>query len=280
LGVPLAEEVRDLCVIAKTQNVTPLQCAEGFRFLNQLKNCGLKLDQIMPFILEFYNLCVSAAKEPREIFSICNEIFELQDPVPLAQLPEFISKLVERKRSLESDISKVEIAIKGLQQEFSELFDKVSVTRFDLERYRKVEQELKKFDLTLQGLQKINTIIEKVNSIGSDPKYIARELIEIKNCRQERSNLEERVTHLKHEAMLAQRELRANELKLVLCKELLGQYMVIKELKIGSEELKNLKRIVLTSAESNSLDPEVAFRRFSDDILTNYDIELGLEKKN
>ena len=40
-----------------------------------------------------------------------------------------------------------------------------------------------------------------------------------------------------------------------------------------------MKRIVLTSAESNSLDPEVAFRRFSDDILTNYDKELGLEKK-
>lgn len=99
----------------------------------------VKLDHITPFILEFYNLCVSADKEPKEIFSICNEIFELQDSVPLAQLPEFISKLVERKRSLESDISKVEIAIKGLQQEFSELFDKVSVTRFDPERYRKVE---------------------------------------------------------------------------------------------------------------------------------------------
>ncbi|MGE5660884.1 MAG: hypothetical protein ACM3X1_01415 [Ignavibacteriales bacterium] len=75
LGTPLAEEVRDLCVITKTQNVTLLQCAEGFRFLNQLKNCGLKLDQIMPFILEFYNLCVSADKEPKGIFSICSEIF-------------------------------------------------------------------------------------------------------------------------------------------------------------------------------------------------------------
>ncbi len=87
LGAPLAEEVRDLCVIAKTQNVTLLQCAKGFRLLNQLKNCCLKLDQIMPFILEFYNLCVSADNEPKEIFSICNEIFELQDAVPLAQLP-------------------------------------------------------------------------------------------------------------------------------------------------------------------------------------------------
>jgi hypothetical protein len=47
MGAPQAEEVRDLCVIAKTQNVTLLQCAEGFRFLNQLKNCGLKLDDIL-----------------------------------------------------------------------------------------------------------------------------------------------------------------------------------------------------------------------------------------
>jgi hypothetical protein len=67
------------------------------------------------------------------------------------------------------------------------------------------------------------------------------------------------VTHLKHEAMLTQRELRANELKLASCKELLSQYIEIKELKIGFEALRNLKRIVLTSAESNSLDPEVAF---------------------
>jgi hypothetical protein len=142
LGAPLAEEVRDFCVIVKTQNITPLQCAEGFRFLNQLKNCNLSLDQIMPFILEFYKVCISANMEPKEIFSICNEIFELQDAVPLAQLPEFISGLVERKRSLESDISKVELAIKGLQQEYIELFDKVSINRFDVERYKKVEQLL------------------------------------------------------------------------------------------------------------------------------------------
>ena len=41
LGAPLAEVVREFCVIAKTQKVTPLQCAKGFRFLNQLKNCNL-----------------------------------------------------------------------------------------------------------------------------------------------------------------------------------------------------------------------------------------------
>ncbi len=82
----------------------------------------------------------------------------------------------------------MELAIKGLQQEYSELFDKVSVTLLDLERYRKVEQELQ-----------------------TRKKYPGNK-------------------------------------KLVSGKELLGQYIEIKELKIGSEALKNLKRIILTVA--------------------------------
>ena len=203
LGAPLAEEVRDFCVIAKTHNVTPLQCAEGFMFLNQLKNGRLSLDKVAPFILEFYKMCVSANKEPKEFFSICNEIFERQDPVPLAQLPEFISKLVERKRSLESNISKLELAIKGLQQQYSELFDKVTVTRLYVETYKKVEQELKKYDVSLQDLQKIVTIIENVNSIGSDPNKIVKEVIEIKNWKHERNILEEEVIRLRHAMKLA-----------------------------------------------------------------------------
>jgi hypothetical protein len=279
MGAPLAEEVRDFCVTAKIQKVTPLQCAEGFRFLNQLKNCNLSLDQIMPFILEIYKVCISANKEPKEIFSICNEIFELRDAVPLAQLPDFISRLVERKRSLESDISNVELAKKGLQQEYSELFDKVSINRFDVERYKKVEQELKKHDLTLQDLQKIKTIIENVNSIGSDPGNIMRELIEIKNCRQEKSILEEKVIRLRQAMKSAHQELQGVNLGLVSGKELLGQYKEIKDLNINSEALKALKSIVLRSAEINSLDPEIAFRRFADGILTNYEVELGLGKK-
>jgi hypothetical protein len=67
LGAPLAEEVRDFCVIAKTQNMTPLQCAEGFMFLNQLKNCRLSLDKVTPFILEFYKMCVSGLDDNHNV---------------------------------------------------------------------------------------------------------------------------------------------------------------------------------------------------------------------
>lgn len=86
-------------MLAKGQNVTPLQCAEGFRILDVLRNCGIS-NQFTGFVVKFYDLRKSFVEEPNRIFSVCRQILELDESVPLAQLTEFISKLVERKRML------------------------------------------------------------------------------------------------------------------------------------------------------------------------------------
>lgn len=52
-----------------------------------------------------------------------------------------------------------------------------------------------------------------------------------------------------------------------------------REIQISLEDLRTLKHIVLESAAANSLDPEIAFRRFADDLLINYDVRAGLDKK-
>jgi hypothetical protein len=102
IGIPTAETVRDFCIQAKSQNVTPLQCAHGSRFLNQLKSCDISQNEIIPFIVGIYNKCISSNIAPDQIFDVCKQISDLDEPVPIAQLPEFISKQVEKKRSLES----------------------------------------------------------------------------------------------------------------------------------------------------------------------------------
>jgi hypothetical protein len=76
-------------VLAKGQNVTPLQCAEGFRILNVLRNCGISENQFTGFAVKFYDLCKSSVEEPKRIFSVCRQILELDESVPLAQLNSF-----------------------------------------------------------------------------------------------------------------------------------------------------------------------------------------------
>ena len=143
IGVPNAEAVRDFCVLAKGQNVTPLQCAEGFRILDVLRNCGIS-NQFTGFVVKFYDLRKSFVEEPNRIFSVCRQILELDESVPLAQLTESISKLVERKRILRNENAILKQSKEGLQEECSKLFDEKNVTQFDLGKYKKTERETQK----------------------------------------------------------------------------------------------------------------------------------------
>ena len=52
-GVPNAEAVRDFCVLAKVKGCTPLQCAEGFRILDVLRN---HRQSVTGFVVKFYDL--------------------------------------------------------------------------------------------------------------------------------------------------------------------------------------------------------------------------------
>lgn len=130
-------------MLAKGQNVTPLQCAEGFRILDVLRNCGIS-NQFTGFVVKSYDLRKSFLEEPNRIFSVCRQILELDESVPLAQLTEFISKLVERKRILRNENAILKQSKEGLQEECSKLFEEKNVTQFDLGKYKKTERETQK----------------------------------------------------------------------------------------------------------------------------------------
>jgi hypothetical protein len=101
--------------------------------------------------------------------------------VPLAQLPEFISKLVEKKKTLESEIAILEQGKKELQQAWSKLFEQKNVTQFDLERYKKTEHELKEYDLSFQDPEKLVKVFKNVDRIGCEPNNIVKVFAEIKD---------------------------------------------------------------------------------------------------
>jgi exonuclease VII small subunit len=275
IGAPNAEAVRDFCVLAKSQNVSPLQCAEGFRILNMLRNCGISEDQFTGFIVKFNDQCKSSTEEPKRIYSVCRQILELDEPVPLAQLPEFISKLSETRKALETGNAILEQGMKELKQAYSKLFEKRNVTQFDLDRYKKTERELIEYGLSFQDLEKLAKVLENVDRIGGEPNEIVKALAEIKDYR----NLEEKVTVLRSTIERFEKDLKVVEHKLASRKLSLDKCKEVEEIQISLEDLRTLKNIVLESAAANSLDPENAFRRVADDVLTNYDVTLGLDKK-
>ena len=51
----------------------------------------------MPLRVGLYDKCNFYNEDPKKIFSVCIQILELQESVPLTQLPEFISEQVEKR---------------------------------------------------------------------------------------------------------------------------------------------------------------------------------------
>jgi hypothetical protein len=92
-------------------------------------------------------------------------------------------------------------------------------------------------------------------------------------------DLEGKVAVLKSASIRSEKDLEVVEEKLASLKQSLDKCKEVEEIQISLEDLRNLKNIVLESAAANSLNPEIAFRRFADDVLANYDIKLGFDKK-
>ena len=115
----------------------------------------------------------------------------------IAELPQFISKQVEKKRSLECDLATIQEGKENLQKEYSELFDQFGIARSDLKKYKETEQKLLGYGISLHDdTQKFVNVLDNFDSSGSDPREIAKELAEIKNCREEISVLQHKVADL------------------------------------------------------------------------------------
>jgi hypothetical protein len=92
--------------------------------------------------------------------------------VPLAELPEFISKLGETRRTLESGNAILEGGMKELKQAYSKLFEERDVTQFDLDRYKKTERELIEYGLSFKDLEKLVKVLKNVNRVRGEPNDI------------------------------------------------------------------------------------------------------------
>jgi septal ring factor EnvC (AmiA/AmiB activator) len=110
-----------------------------------------------------------------------------------------------------------------------------------------------------------------------NPTISSRYSLRSRIGRQERSDLEEKVAVLRSALRRSEKELQVIEQKLSSGKQSLDKCKVIEEIRIRPEELRDLKNVVLESAAAKSLDPEIAFGRFAADVLTNYDVKLGLD---
>jgi hypothetical protein len=140
LGVPIADELRELAVTLNKVGISATQCASGFRIASIMQKMGVKEDNFESFITDVYNRCNNLGLTPENISSYMQDLLEFTKTIPFSQIPEYITKKAAEKKKLEEQIEQVRNEKEILDEE-----------KTDIEFLR--DKALKDQEITISDLQ-------------------------------------------------------------------------------------------------------------------------------
>ncbi len=286
MGTPTVDALRTLAKELKSQNITALQCAEAYRFLNQLKDANVSLEELAPFIVEIQKRCNSSGVSASKIFDICKQLSELNPSISIEKLPESISEEIKTKQGLEKDVATLRKTNEALQKEFFSLFDRSRITNHKLKKYMEIRKQLEAYRISLGDLENVASMIDNLKDYNFDTKGIVRELCEMRECKKMLVNLRQQVSSSQNSLARANAEYRAIEHKLALCAQEIAVYNELESHGIFLSDLIFLRNKVNEIAKANMdsynnyqiLTLSNAFKKLLKDVETQYDPKVGFER--
>jgi hypothetical protein len=158
-----------------------------------------------------------------------------------------------------------------LQKEFSSLFDRLGITKSELERYQKTRQRLTHYGKSLDDVDEVVRILDNFKAYDNDPEEIVNDLSEAKNLKLTLASLRQDVSRTQNYLDRVHHERDIAEENLALYIQQLEVYNELENNGIFLSDLIFLKDKVFEIAK--------AFMKFRKDVETQYDSKLGFEKK-
>jgi hypothetical protein len=121
LGVPTADELRELATSFRKVGITPAGCALGFRVGMIMVKLGVKEDEFESFISDVYNRCNNLGLSSENVASYIKDLLEFSKSniIPLSKMSDYIAQKAEEKKKLEQEMQKLEDQTEALAKEKS-----------------------------------------------------------------------------------------------------------------------------------------------------------------
>jgi DNA repair exonuclease SbcCD ATPase subunit len=288
LGVPTADELRELATSFRKVGITPAQCALGFRVAMIMERLGVKEDDFERFILDGYNRCTDLGVSPEKIASHLKDLLEFSNSrvVPLPQISEYIKEKEDEKKKLEQEIQKLEDQKETLAKEKSvsedlrnAALDNEKMTANDLKWYSDIREELKDYQIPVDDLSLFVNIISNIKRYGYDPKEIISEFSNLKNLEEKLRVFTYAVANLKVKVGTLSKTCNELEQKINFHSQTLSIYNELDAIGFGLKELKLIWSTINEIAAANNISVHIAVQKFLQDIEEQYDDKLGFESK-
>ena len=286
LGIPIANDLRELAVALKKIGITANQCAAGFRIAMILIKCGVGENEFLSFVSQIYDGCKKLDLSPEKIISHLKDLLHFSESMSLSQISGYIEQKASEKRNLEKDIENMRKQIQTLEQEksYSEELRNASLenermTASELKWYSDIKTELQKYGIPIQnvslfakavnGLGKYGYDVDKIISEFSDLEFLKSQIQLYRDSIQALENKHARLT--KYCTSL---EEMANSYN-----QRLSKYNELEFMGFGLKELKLFYNTINEIAVANNLSVEQASPKFYKDVEEQYDDKLGFELK-
>ena len=288
LGIPTADEFRELATSFRKLGITPAQCALGFRVAMIMKRLGVKEDEFESFILDGYNRCIDLGVSPENIASHLRDLMEFSksDIIPLSKISDYIKQKAEEKKKFEQEKQKLHDQIETLKKEktVSEglrnaALDIERMTADDLKWYSGIRAELRDYHIPVDDLSLIANIIRNIKRYGYDPMEVISEFSNLKNLQYKQRVFTEADTNLGIRVGTLTRTCNDLEQKINFHRQTLSVYNELEAIGFGLKELKLIWSTINEIAAANNISVHLAVQKFFQAIEEQYDDKLGFESK-
>jgi hypothetical protein len=287
LGQYDVESLRELGRMLKIADISPSQCALGFRTIKILTERGIDTDSAQHFVSDIFRGCERMGVTPDKISTHIEDLLSISDRIRLPEIEDYLDKkrnekrqldkqsmeLSERKSILESEILRAIKSRDSIYEQERKLSGQLKISH-------DTEEELRKYDISMtEDIPKFLKIVKVIKAHGYEPKkvigvfegvqYAEDKLLALKIAANEK---EKDLTKLDKQRSSLQNTIYSDSEYLILYDEL-------NSMGIGSDELRTLITLISDIAKSNGMDYWNAIERFFSEIGFQYDSKLGFESE-
>lgn len=286
LGIPIANDLRELAVTLKKIGITANQCAAGFRIAMILIKCGVGDNEFFSFISQIYDNCKKLDLSPEKIISHLKDLLYFSESMSLSQIREYVEQKASEKRRLEKDIENMRTQIQTLEQEKSyseELRDNAvkheKMTTANLQWYSNLKTELNKYRIPIEDLSLFAKAVHGIGQYGYDVNKIIAEFSEQEFLRRQLEFYRHTIPVLENKCVTLNGLCTSLGQMLNFNRQKLSQSDELEQMGFGLKELKLIWHTINEIAEANNISSDQAVQKFFKDVEEQYDDKLGFEPK-
>ena len=286
IGSLVAGDLRELALSLKKVQVSPVECAVGFRIGKMMQKFGIDEEKFEDFMTKIYNKCQILEMSPEKIGDYLAETVTLFEIVFPSKLPNYINTKKTEIEELEKHIEDRKETISNLNNEISlleknqkSLIENNNISLDAIKWYREIKKELVSIGIPFDEIHAFVDCLRQIRNEGYDKHKILSKFSQLDSIdtiiedqkRTKQKNWQEIEMLKKNTTELEDRICDIN-LKIAKNQELENIGMGLKELKTIYNTIREIAKA------NNNINPKEAKEQFFND-LNEYDNIISFKQK-